>query len=927
MASETPLNFYIFNELLMLNSCVLIKGVPKSYRIERLWRKNEYFYCVQFLSSSTIYTYRVNDVVILSDAVWHDPIHCKVSVRGKLIHNLKSIYTFSSECVVCWRLVYVNGFFTDYLDKNISVVESCLSKAEAMSVFEYYKRIAGLNDLCKDSEGKGLLTKLYNQLSFIDPSLPIASFLSPNDYYPRTFTNSQLIFPFGCNESQQTAVVSAFTNQISVIQGPPGTGKTQTILNLIANIVFQGKTVLVVSNNNSATDNVLKKLVSYGFGFIVAPLGNRSNKEIFIENQTELPEDIKSWSLSLQKINVCVSQIKSSLQKLKICWGLQEKLSKLKQELIDVSTEYRHFVSDSQCNTNINEYKLNSSKKIIRLWKYYQTIIDNDQTKHNKWLYHLIQAIRWVILEFVRKNIYGIMSVYSRTDIAGLIAELQSLFYQYKIIELNQSIDLISRQLADNDMQGRIKDLTGLSLLLFKDKLSEKYAKSERFYFKNTTELKSNSELVLNQYPVVLSTTFSAKTSLREDVIFDYVIMDEASQVSSETGVVALSCAKNAVIVGDNLQLPNVVTGEDKIKMEAIFRDYQIDDNYNCAVNSFLKAITLVIPNISQTLLREHYRCHPKIINFCNQKFYNGQLLIMTEDKGENDVMSVILTNPGHHCRDLYNQREIDVIKREVCPSLCNSETIGIISPYNHQVDELNKQIKSIEAATIHKYQGREMDSIIFTSVDDVFSEFSNDSNLLNVAVSRAKKHFYLVCSGNIQDNHGNISDLIDYITYNNCSVTQSKLCSIFDYLYGQYSSEVTLNKGRISEYDSENLMYALLNKMISSNHEWRELRIICHYPVKYIIRDDMLLSKEEKQYISHISTHVDFLLYNQLSKTPILAIEVDGYSYHNVKTKQYNRDLMKNHIFELYELPLLRLSTVGCNEEEKISNVLKSIY
>lgn len=45
-------------------------------------------------------------------------------------------------------------------------------------------------------------------------------------------------------------------NQISVIQGPPGTGKTQTILNIIANILMQGETVQIVSNNNSATENV-----------------------------------------------------------------------------------------------------------------------------------------------------------------------------------------------------------------------------------------------------------------------------------------------------------------------------------------------------------------------------------------------------------------------------------------------------------------------------------------------------------------------------------------------------------------------------------------------------------------------------------------------------------------------------------------------
>lgn len=74
------------------------------------------------------------------------------------------------------------------------------------------------------------------------------------------------------------------THQISVVQGPPDTGKTQTILNIIANIVSSGKTVLIVSNNNSATANVQEKLNKYGFDFIVVPLGRRENWESFILN-------------------------------------------------------------------------------------------------------------------------------------------------------------------------------------------------------------------------------------------------------------------------------------------------------------------------------------------------------------------------------------------------------------------------------------------------------------------------------------------------------------------------------------------------------------------------------------------------------------------------------------------------------------------
>lgn len=58
-----------------------------------------------------------------------------------------------------------------------------------------------------------------------------------------------LIYPFGVNESQLKAVEQAFRAQISVIEGPPGTDKTQTILNILANILLRGQTVAVLSLN------------------------------------------------------------------------------------------------------------------------------------------------------------------------------------------------------------------------------------------------------------------------------------------------------------------------------------------------------------------------------------------------------------------------------------------------------------------------------------------------------------------------------------------------------------------------------------------------------------------------------------------------------------------------------------------------------
>lgn len=272
----------------------------------------------------------------------------------------------------------------------------------------------------------------------------------------------------------------------------------------------------------------------------------------------------------------------------------------------------------------------------------------------------------------------------------------------------------------------------------------------------------------------------------------------------------------------------------------AIFASYKLPIGYSYSDNSFLKSVCSVIPEIPQTLLREHYRCHPKIIGFCNQKFYNGELVIMTEDHGENDTLSVYRTAVGDHRRGHVNQRQIDVTMKEVLPAFSDTEpeNIGIIAPYRHQVEAMAAALENsrIETDTVHKFQGREKDVILLTTVDDEITEFSDDPYLLNVAISRAKKKLCLVTSGNEQPKDSNIQDLISYIEYNNFSVVNSELYSVFDLLYQQYTAQriVYLEKHKkVSEYDSENLMYAALIDLLGRHLEV-PLNVIVHQSVRF---------------------------------------------------------------------------------------------
>ena len=159
----------------------------------------------------------------------------------------------------------------------------------------------------------------------------------------------------------------------------------------------------------------------------------------------------------------------------------------------------------------------------------------------------------------------------------------------------------------------------------------------------------------------------------------------------------------------------------------------------------------------------------------------------MTEDMNEEDVIKVIKTNKGNHSREKTNQRQIDIIKDE----LVNQDTIdiGIIAPYNNQVNLIKKDIKNIEVSTVHKFQGREKDVIIISTVDDNISDFVGNPNILNVAISRAKKKLVFIVTGN-EITNTNILDFIEYTKYINMDVEESKISSVFDLLYKQYESE-----------------------------------------------------------------------------------------------------------------------------------------
>lgn len=900
---------------------IIIKGEIKTKNISSCrYNSDSKKWDVIFIGSGKVFSYAYLSVEWLKDPEVLNPNSYRISRDGKEFFDVQVICVFRGNGTEYWHICFGNGSERDYRRDELNISKSCLTDDKSKNVFEYLKQISKLNNLRNKETDEKILEKRYEKILHVDEKMSLAKYLNPAKEDSIMEKEIIPIFPFGCNRSQYKAVKNALENQVSVIQGPPGTGKTQTILNIISNILLQGKTVQVVSNNNAAIENVYEKLSSskYNLGFIVASLGNVENKKEFIRNQERTYPQFSDWMIQDTTLN-SLDEVKRKSEQLSVVFDRQERLAYLKQELAQLELEQKYFDEYlNETNVNVDSLKISkkiSSEKLMWLWQKSQDL----STKHKK--LGLLFKLKGIVM-------YGIRDwEFYRQDISKIITSFQGLFLKYKKKEIIRDINDITESL-DKFNTGLLEDMCNQSMIILKDALARRYSEKKEKIIFSEDDLWKDPQRVLAEYPVILSTTFSSRTSLNSDVVYDYLIMDEASQVDIATGALSLSSAKNSVIVGDIKQLPNVVEEEIKQQSEAIFKNFNISKGYQFT-NSFLQSVLDVIPDVRQVLLREHYRCHPKIINFCNQKFYRGELIIMTDDNGEENVLVAMKTVKGNHEREHYSQRQVDVIMKEVLPSLQTElNKISIITPYKNQVEAIDKQLGEIDVATVHKFQGREKDVIIISTVDDKITDFADNPYLLNVAVSRAKKKLVVVVSGNEQSPEKNIIDLIAYIQYNNFEVRDSKIYSIFDYLYKQYTvarQKYLSTHRQISEYDSENLMYALISDILSINN-YASLDVVCHFPLNMLIRNPDLLNDRECEYAMNPATHLDFLIFNRLSKRPVLVVEVDGYDFHKEGTVQAERDQLKDRILYLYNIPILRFSTNGSSEKEIIELKLEEL-
>nr|WP_316621681.1 AAA domain-containing protein [uncultured Ruminococcus sp.] len=276
---------------------------------------------------------------------------------------------------------------------------------------------------------------------------------------------------------------------------------------------------------------------------------------------------------------------------------------------------------------------------------------------------------------------------------------------------------------------------------------------------------KPDHKSFLKHFPAITSTIHSLRRLFADskDCLFDYVIMDESSQTRPDLGMIAASCARHLILVGDAEQLPSFCDrellgdiGEKEKKLignEACYR-YLRDVGGRMDDNSFFDIARHILSRFGEkapsVMLNVHYRCHPKIIQFCNQYVYGGRMMIgKTEEpcpirvryfNGDYDERCFRFSFSDRNMENKepvgeshHNLRQIAVWKDEemdgVFEKLLNDESVCILTPYRGQLEEIRYALydeatrRLSDPALLKKDRERISDLRDYLSDDDLFNE------------------------------------------------------------------------------------------------------------------------------------------------------------------------------------------------------------
>ena len=274
------------------------------------------------------------------------------------------------------------------------------------------------------------------------------------------------------------------------------------------------------------------------------------------------------------------------------------------------------------------------------------------------------------------------------------------------------------------------------------------------------------------------------------DETLDYLVIDEAGQVSLADALAMGTSARTVILLGDPLQLAQVSQGVHPEKTEVSVLEHLLGQEQT-------------IPEDRGLFLERSWRMHPDVCAFISEIVYAGRL--HSDDSAARRRTAfgtgIRFLPVEHEGNRSASDEEVARIKAAIAGMLGGSftdadgttrplraEDFMVVAPYNAQVRRLRMGLPAgVRIGTVDKFQGQEAPVVFFSmatsSGEDVPRNlaFLFSRNRLNVAISRAQCLAVLVCSPRLLETRCHSIEEMALV---------NALCRLVEYAEGRRTSD-----------------------------------------------------------------------------------------------------------------------------------------
>ncbi len=723
------------------------------------------------------------------------------------------------------------------------------------------------------------------------------------------------------NLSQDKAIVSAL-NQNTIIWGPPGTGKSQTITNILTNILMFNKTALVVSQKKAALEVLKNRMESLEI-FCLFILNDREM------NKKKFYEPMKNYINFLENFNLNAEE-----RMIKIISDKEKELMKLTNSIMknDLVEENIILFSEFDKANGYNEELLNNLIMLDHNIKFNIEELRKIKNKKNKMVKHIIKYnnLQKNKHQYSSKKIKQQINIVANNFIDKPIDLDHFLVNKDKINpQLWNKLDLLKH---NNDRKNKswINDHNNLKIIIAK-KIIEKIknfdlslkAKYNDFALDVRAAsldpavlIKKHADIIKIIYPVIITTPETDLQSWTKGE-FDYALLDESSQIYLEKGLPILYLAKIKILAGDDQQMQPSKWFASKLDNE---------ENPFGKIESLLDYA--VAKGVYALLLDKNYRSSfASLMTFNSQIFYKGELDVVDTWKENNDFLPIEVINVEGVWKNSKNDKEIDEVIKQTLFNINKFQKI-IILAFNAS-QQLAIETKIIEShpeleqaineqkiliRNIENIQGDEGDLLIAsiaydknTKLHATYVAKPGGKNALNVATSRAKDKMIVIKSINSEDIINNTSEDImvfkEWLKFLDMNEEERK-----NYKY--YKNEVIENE--------EN------ERLINKTNVSIEIDNLTNILIKSIQED---LEKHFEDFNSKFDFVVNYsigtlqipvAILNKSTKQFIVGMFLDTYKYWK-SYDEYVLDKDIENFFIIKKYPIQRISLLNWNIKKEL--------